>query len=131
MISALYIAIFALLLAIYKIQVIKIRRQYTIWHGDGGFFDLQVAIRIERYALDIFPTTCLLMLTLEMNSSNYLPLHVLGIMTFLSRLIHSYGLKHHDFGLRKIGVSVTLLTFILLALFNLYYLPWRDFIVIE
>lgn len=45
MISALYAVLGALLLIKFSLDVVKLRFQYKVAFGDGGFYQLQTAIR--------------------------------------------------------------------------------------
>lgn len=124
MLSALYVAIAALLIIKLSFDVIKLRKQYGVWHGDGGFYELQLAIRIHRYAVEYMPIAGILMLLMEMNGAENWMLHVSGVSLIAGRLLHAHGLKQHDFHLRKIGMTLTLSAMFILILINFYYLPW-------
>ncbi|SET31781.1 MAPEG family protein [Thorsellia anophelis] len=124
MLSALYVAITALLILKLAYDVIKLRTQYGVWHGDGGFYELQIALRIYRYAVEYMPIACLLMLMMEMNGAVNWMLHVSGISLIAGRLMHAYGLKQHDFYFRKLGMTLTFSSLLIMIIFNLYYLPW-------
>lgn len=128
MLSALYVALAALLIIKLSFDVIRLRTQYGVWHGDGGFYDLQVAIRIQSNAVEYLPIASLLLLLMEMNGADMWMIHLTGIVLLIGRLLHAYGLRHHDFFLRRIGMNATFCSLILMILLNLYYIPWDQFI---
>ncbi|MBP2978536.1 MAPEG family protein, partial [Acinetobacter baumannii] len=47
MVSSLYIVLGALLLIKLSLNVVKLRTQYRVAYGDGGFYELQTAIRVH------------------------------------------------------------------------------------
>lgn len=47
MVSALYAVLGALLLVKFSFDVVRLRTQYHVGYGDGGFSELQVAIRVH------------------------------------------------------------------------------------
>ena len=52
MVSALYAVLGALLLIKFSFDVVRLRTQYHVGYGDGGFSELQVAIRVHGNAVD-------------------------------------------------------------------------------
>lgn len=54
MVSALYAVLGALLLMKFSFNVVRLRMQYRVAYGDGGFSELQSAIRIHGNAGNIF-----------------------------------------------------------------------------
>ena len=52
MVSALYAVLGALLLIKFSFDVVRLRMQYRVSYGDGGFSELQSAIRIHGNAVD-------------------------------------------------------------------------------
>ena len=56
MVSALYAVLSALLLMKFSFDVVRLRMQYRVAYGDGGFSELQSAIRIHGNAVNIFPS---------------------------------------------------------------------------
>ena len=51
MVSALYAVLSALLLMKFSFDVVRLRMQYRVAYGDGGFSELQSAIRIHGNAV--------------------------------------------------------------------------------
>ena len=52
MVSALYAVLGALLLIKFSFDVVRLRMQYRVAYGDGGFSELQSAIRIHGNAVE-------------------------------------------------------------------------------
>ncbi|CAM6333292.1 Inner membrane protein yecN [Enterobacter intestinihominis] len=56
MVSALYAVLGALLLIKFSFDVVRLRMQYRVSYGDGGFSELQSAIRIHATRSSTFPS---------------------------------------------------------------------------
>lgn len=69
MVSALYAVLSALLLMKFSFDVVRLRMQYRVAYGDGGFSELQSAIRIHGNAVEYIPIAIVLMLFMEMNGA--------------------------------------------------------------
>jgi uncharacterized membrane protein YecN with MAPEG domain len=92
--------------------------------GDGGFSELQTAIRVHGNAIEYIPISLILLLLMEMNGAKVWMIHVCGILLIASRMLHSYGLKNHDYSQRRMGMMGTYLALALMVMANAYYLPW-------
>ncbi|HAP83220.1 MAG TPA: hypothetical protein DCQ57_16810, partial [Enterobacteriaceae bacterium] len=55
MVSALYAVLGALLLLKFSLDVVRMRMQYRVSYGDGGFSELQSVIRIHGNAVENIP----------------------------------------------------------------------------
>ncbi len=124
MISALYVVLGALFLIKFSIDIIKLRTQYQIAFGDGGFYELQTAIRVHGNAVEYIPIALLLLLVMEMNGAEVWMLHICGVMLFAGRIIHYFGLHRRDVSWRRSGMGATFIALFLMVIINLYYLPW-------
>ncbi|AIR68083.1 MULTISPECIES: MAPEG family protein [Dickeya] len=124
MVSALYVVLSALLLVKLSVDVVKLRMQYRVAYGDGGFYELQTAIRVHGNAVEYIPIGGLLLVLMEMNGAMNAMIHLCGIMLLLGRLCHYYGLRHRELNWRRSGMAATYVSLLLMILFNLYYLPW-------
>ena len=69
MVSSLYIVLGALLLIKLSLNVVKLRTQYRVAYGDGGFYELQTAIRVHGNAVEYIPISMILLLIMEMNGA--------------------------------------------------------------
>lgn len=65
MVSSLYIVLGALLIIKLSLDVIKLRTLYRVAYGDGGFYELQTAIRVQGNAVEYIPVALLLLLVME------------------------------------------------------------------
>ncbi|ATG17594.1 TPA: MAPEG family protein [Providencia alcalifaciens] len=128
MVSSLYAVLGALLLLRLSLNVVKLRNQYRVSVGDGGFSELQTAIRVHGNAIEYIPISLILLLLMEMNGAKVWMIHVCGIVLIASRILHSYGLKNHDYSQRRMGMMGTYLAIGLMLLANAYYLPWLQMV---
>ncbi|HHR5881286.1 TPA: MAPEG family protein [Providencia alcalifaciens] len=124
MVSSLYAVLGALLILKLSLNVVKLRNQYRVSVGDGGFSELQTAIRVHGNAIEYIPISLILLLLMEMNGAKVWMIHVCGILLIASRILHSYGLKNHDYSQRRMGMMGTYLALALMVMANAYYLPW-------
>jgi len=65
MVSALYAVLGALLLVKFSFDVVRLRTQYHVGYGDGGFSELQVAIRVHGNAVEYVPIGLILLLFMD------------------------------------------------------------------
>ncbi|CDL87465.1 MAPEG family protein [Xenorhabdus cabanillasii] len=126
MISSLYIVLGALLVIKLSFDVIKLRTQYRVTYGDGGFYELQTVIRIHGNAVEYIPISLLLLLIMEMNGAAVWMLHICGILLLAGRLLHYYGLHHRELRWRRMGMIATFMSMIIMIVANIYYLPWEQ-----
>lgn len=124
MISALYAVIGVLLIMKFTLNVVRLRRQHHVAYGDGGRHDLHMAIRIHGNAVETVPLALLLLIVLEMNGAAIWMVHLTGILFFIGRFFHAYGLRHDAMSGRKYGMMLTLFSLFGMVVFNLIYLPW-------
>ncbi|CAX60047.1 MULTISPECIES: MAPEG family protein [Erwinia] len=124
MVSALYVVLGALFIIKFSLDVVRLRRLYRVSHGDGGFYELQTAIRIHGNAVEYIPLAALLLVLMEMNGADIWMLHLVGLFFFLGRLLHAYGMRTSTILWRKNGMIITLLSLLGMIILNLIYLPW-------
>ena len=86
MVSALYAVLGALLLIKFSFDVVRLRMQYRVSYGDGGFSELQSAIRIHGNAVEYIPVALILLLFMEMNGAETWMVHVCGLLLIAGRL---------------------------------------------
>lgn len=127
MVSALYAVLGALLLLKFSFDVIRLRSQYRVSYGDGGFSELQSAIRIHGNAVEYIPVALLLLLLLfmEMDGAETWMVHICGLMLIIGRLMHYYGYYHRLVRWRHSGMGATFCSLLLMVLANLWYMPWE------
>jgi len=74
-------------------RIIALRQRLGVGIGDGGYRELQTAIRVHGNYLEYLPLVLVLMFIAEMNGVNYAMLHVAGLVFVVSRFGHAYGLS--------------------------------------
>ncbi|MFU9135994.1 MAPEG family protein [Erwinia tasmaniensis] len=124
MVSALYVVLGALFLIRLSLNVSRLRQQYRIAWGDGGFYELQIALRIHSSAVEFIPVAALLLISMEMNGADIWLLHLSALFFFLGRFMHIYGLRTSTPLWRKNGTTISILSLLGMAIINLIYLPW-------
>ena len=125
MVSALYAVLGALLLMKFSFDVVRLRMQYRVAYGDGGFSELQSAIRIHGNAVEYLPIGLLLLLFMEMNGAQNWMLHVCGLLLLAGRLMHYYGFHLRLMRWRRSGMSATYTALLMMVLANIWYMPWE------
>jgi len=125
MVSALYAVLAALLLIKFSFDVVRLRMLYRVAYGDGGFSELQSAIRIHGNAVEYIPIGAILLLFMEMNGAETWMVHICGLLLLAGRLMHYYGFHHRLFRWRRSGMSATYISLLLMVLANLWYMPWE------
>ncbi|MBH1929021.1 MAPEG family protein [Serratia rubidaea] len=125
MVSALYVVLGALLLIKLSYDVVKLRMQYRVAYGDGGFYELQTAIRVHGNAVEYIPIAAILLVLMEMNGAEVWLIHLSGLLLIAGRLVHFYGLRNREARWRASGMIATYLSLVLMVLANTYYLPWE------
>lgn len=125
MVSALYAVLGALLLMKFSFDVVRLRMQYRVAYGDGGFSELLSAIRIHGNAVEYLPIGLLLLLFMEMNGAQNWMLHVCGLLLLVGRLMHYYGYHHRLLRWRRSGMSATYIALLMMVLANIWYMPWE------
>ena len=121
-ITALYASIFALFLVAAGINVAVHRGKYKITLSDAGHPEMLRMVRIHGNAAEYLPIGALLMGLYEVDGGRPLSLHIAGIILILGRLLFTAGLwttAEPRFG-RVIGMSLTWLTLVGLAVLNLW-----------
>lgn len=124
MISALYIVLGALFLIKFSFDVMKLRRQYRIAYGDGGFYELQKAIRIHSSAIESVPLSSLLLIMMEMNGADIWMLHLSAFLFYTGQVMHYYGTRHSLPTWYHHGFSLTVVALIFMVILNLFFMPW-------
>ncbi|CDG17758.1 MULTISPECIES: MAPEG family protein [Xenorhabdus] len=126
MVSSLYIVLGALLLIKLSLDVVKLRTQYQVAYGDGGFYELQTAIRVHGNAVEYIPISMLLLVMMEMNGAPVWMLHICGLVLLAGRVLHYFGLHHRDMRWRRMGMAATYISMVIMIINNIYYLPWEQ-----
>ncbi len=120
-ISSLYAAMSALLIAWLSLRVIKLRRVKKVSLGDGGELELRIAIRAQGNATEYVPISLILLALLELSGGYVALVHSGGIAMLAGRLLHARGLLTGSLHYRILGMRITIFTLIGLAFANLAY----------
>jgi uncharacterized membrane protein YecN with MAPEG domain len=124
-------SIFASLLTIIYIRlafnVISLRRKNKIPLGNGGFSDLEKAIRTHGNFSEYVPIALILMGCLELNGAPWWLVTLYGITLSMGRLFHAIGIKQEpeSFENRIRGMKFTFSTLIALIATNLGWVVFK------
>jgi uncharacterized membrane protein YecN with MAPEG domain len=101
--------------------VIKLRTKNKVGLGDGGFDDLERAIRAQGNFAEYVPFGIILIACLELNGAPWWLVAAPGISLIVGRLIHVVGINTPppDFSRRILGMKFTFITLITLVALNL------------
>ncbi len=121
MVSSIYASLLALLICWLALKVIGARRKNKIAYADGGVEELQIARSAHSNATEYIPIGLLLLFALEYNSAPDFLVHLLGIAFVVGRYIHCKALLSKNLKNRTLGMQITLLSIIALALLNIIY----------
>ncbi|GGO70051.1 MAPEG family protein [Bowmanella pacifica] len=109
MISLFYTGWLLLLVLWLSIQVIRLRRLHQIAIGDGGYQDLQLAIRAHANALEYLPLALLLIFMLEQQQLSPWFIHAMGLTLLVGRIVHATAIPRRNLRLRVMGMAMTFL----------------------
>ena len=120
-ITAIIASILTLLFVKLSFAVIALRRKHRVSLGSGGQEDLERAIRAQGNFAEYVPIGILLIACLELNRAPWWLVVIPGVALILGRLIHAQGINSPPTNLAKriLGMKLTFITLIGLALFNL------------
>jgi len=96
-------------------------------YADGGIEELIVARSAQSNAVDYIPITLILLFLIEYNGANIWLIHIAGICFAIGRIIHCNSILSENLKGRAIGMQITILTIVSLALLNIFYLPYAKF----
>jgi uncharacterized membrane protein YecN with MAPEG domain len=126
MITSIYASLSALLIVWLSLSVIKLRRKNRVSVGDGGYEDLQLAVRAHSNALEYIPIVLLLLLMLELNGAPKLLIHLSGLTLLIGRIFHAIGLPEKDLKKRILGMQITIYLLIGLAILNMLFVIFLE-----
>lgn len=124
MVSASYVVLETWFFVKLLLDVLRLRRQYYITYGDGGFSELQVALRILENAKENIPLALFLLVVMEMNGADIWMLHVCGLFFLIGQIVHWRGTHHSIACWRNNGMRTIITSLIGMTIINLLYLPW-------
>ena len=117
-ITAIYLAVLALLYAALAIQVARLRQRDRAAFGDNGSVELRTAIRVHANFIEYVPIITLMVAFLEMSGLPAMRVHLLMGALLLSRLLHPLGMGAKSNSLRfRIGRAggITITFFVLIS----------------
>ena len=120
-VTALFASVFTFFFIRLAFNVIKLRRANRVALGNGGFDDLESAIRAHGNFAEYVPLGLILLGLLEANEGNLGLVAVLGITLLIGRLFHFKGLETGDLKKRVHGMKLTFGTLATLAIVNIFY----------
>ena len=127
-ITALYLAILALLYTVLAVRVTRLRQTNRASFGDNDSAQLRSAIRAHANFIEYVPMITLMVAMLEMSGLSAMRVHLLMGALLISRLLHPLGMyaapNTLQFRIGRVG-GITI-TFILLIACALMIL-WRSF----
>lgn len=120
-VTSIIAAILTLIFVKLSFAVIGLRRKNKVGLGSGGHEDLERAIRAQANFAEYVPFGIILIACLELNGAPWWLLAVPGITLIMGRLIHAKGIQvpPPDFSKRVLGMKLTFVTLITLAILNL------------
>lgn len=126
MITSLYAAILALLVIWLIIKVVKARLANKVKLGDGGVQELISARSAHSNACETIPITLILLFGSEFNGAPVLLLHISAIVFIIARVLHAQGVLNDVLKIRKLGMQLTLVVMLMLAVLNIVYIPYAE-----
>jgi len=122
MVTAIYASVLSIIMCWLSLNVIKARRRNKVAYADGGIEELIVARSAQSNAVDYIPITLILLFLIEYNGANIWLIHIAGICFVIGRIIHCISILSEN-----LGMQITVLTIVSLALLNILYLPYAKF----
>jgi uncharacterized membrane protein YecN with MAPEG domain len=122
-VTSIIAAILTIIFVKLSFVVIGLRRKNKVGLGSGGHEDLERAIRAQANFAEYVPFGIILIACLELNGAPWWLLAIPGITLIMGRLIHAKGIQvpPPDFSKRVLGMKLTFVTLITLAILNLVW----------
>jgi uncharacterized membrane protein YecN with MAPEG domain len=121
-VTPVYAGIFAVMLVVFGIAVVRLRWRHKVPRGSGDVKELEIAIRIHGNLTENIPLALILMGLLEYMNAPTPVLHVLGIWLVVARIAHAYSLRRgfKALNITKFAVASTWLILIIMGLWCLW-----------
>ncbi len=121
-VTPLYAALLAFLYIFLSLRVALVRRKERISLGDADDPALRARIRVHANFAEYAPFGLLLLLLVEVQDGHTVLLHVIGLILFVGRAGHAWGLSQHpqSIPLRSSGMVLTFTSMSIAALANLW-----------
>lgn len=99
-------------------RVGKMRVAHKVSIGDGGHEPLIARMRAQANYVEYTPFFLILLALVELAAGSHLWLWIVAILYILGRIVHMFGMDHPPPSrLRMVGIIVTMLTLLGLALY--------------
>ena len=121
-ITALYLALLALLYLGLTINIIPYRLKFQVGIGSNGNKTLAKAIRVHANFIEYTPIAMLLLASYEINGGSASVVHSLGALFLVGRLLHVKGLSS-SIGItieRRLGMLSSFIVIATLAVMHIY-----------
>lgn len=121
--AALWVGLHLILLLVLSLLVVRQRRLHKVALGDGGVPELAQAIRAFGNATEYVPAAMVGIAVLAMVDAPPLAVHLTGLMLFVGRGLHAFGLSRSGGAsfARSIGVTLTWLAYVFASVALLFY----------
>ena len=106
-ITAVFAALFALMLVALSMRVARMRIRKRVSLGDGGDKELGAAIRIQGNFIEYVPMALALMAVLEWSGTRSWAVYAFGALLLTARVSHALGLYSRVFPARVFGIITT------------------------
>lgn len=113
--TALTCAALALILTALSLHISRLRMRHKVSFGDGGYKDLQVAIRAHGNALEQSMLLGLLMLLMELLRPSWGALAAIGGVFVVARVLHAAAIFTRMLLLRQAAHVISMLCQLVLA----------------
>jgi uncharacterized protein len=120
---ALWVGVHLILMLVLAVLVTRQRRKHDISIGDGGVPDLEQAVRAFGNATEYVPAGLVALAALAFAGAPPLMIHPLGLILFLGRVLHAFGLSRSGGSswARTIGVLATWIAYVAAAAALLFF----------
>lgn len=122
-VTTLYASLLGLILIFLSARVSRNRRRAKVSLGHGDDELLEKAARAQGNFIEYVPIALILLMLLELETSQMWLMHVLGAMLLLGRILHAWGVMQPrpvNFG-RFWGAGLTWIMIVVTALLNLWH----------
>ena len=122
-VTSIIAAVLTIIFVRLSFAVIGLRRKNKVGLGSGGHEDLERAIRAQGNFAEYVPFGIILIACLELNGAPWWLVAIPGIALIAGRLIHAKGIQvpPPDFSKRVLGMKLTFVTLITLAVLNVMW----------
>jgi uncharacterized membrane protein YecN with MAPEG domain len=121
--AALWAGLNIILLLVLSVLVTRQRRKYGVVFGDGGAPELTQAIRAFGNASEYIPAALVGLGILAFAGAPPLLIHPLGLILFVGRVLHAFGVTRSGEATwpRVVGVTLTWIAYVALGAALLFY----------